>query len=377
MPIKIALLAGEPSGDVLGANLLRALRERYPDLIAKGIAGPKMQEAGCETLFPMDKLSVMGLVEPLKRLPSLINIRYQFIKKIKAFKPDVFIGIDSPDFNLGVEIALKKAGIKTVHYVSPSIWAWRPKRIHKIKRAADAVLCILPFEPALYEKEKMKAIYVGHPLADEIPVWCHQEKARQHFGLPLDAKVLAILPGSRETELTHLAPTFLEVAKRCQEKNPDLMLMVPMINAKRHQQFVQLLKKSGIKLKNLYLLDGESRDAMIASDVVLMASGTASLEAMLLKRPMVVAYKMSRLTHWLAKKLIKTDFIALPNILNKKQIIPEFIQDDANPETLTAEVLKQLDGNHDALVENFQQWHAILRQKAGKKAAEAVVDLIG
>lgn len=376
MSLKVALLAGEPSGDVLGASVLKALRERYPDLIAKGIAGPNMQKAGCESLFPMEKLSVMGLIEPLKRLPSLFLIRRRFIKKIKAFKPDVFIGIDSPDFNLGVEIALKKAGIKTVHYVSPSIWAWRPKRIHKIKKAADLVLCILPFEPVLYEKEKIPAVYVGHSLADEISVWCYQEKARQHFGLPIDAKVLAVLPGSRETEIKYIAPTFLEVAKRCQQSMPDLIFLVPMVNHSRRKQFIQVLRKSGVKLKNLYLLDGESRDAMIASDAVLMASGTASLEAMLLKRPMVVAYKMSMLTHWLAKKLVKTDFIALPNILNKQQIVPEFIQDDATPEALTAEVLKQLQTNHDDLVANFQEWHAILRQKAGKKAAQAILDLI-
>lgn len=376
MPLKIAFLAGEASGDTLGADLLRSLRKRYPDLIAKGISGPKMQALGCESLFPMEKLSVMGLVEPLKRLPELILIRQKFIRQIKAFKPDVFVGIDSPDFNLGVEIALKKAGIKTVHYVSPSIWAWRPKRIHKIKRAADLVLCILPFEPVLYEKEGVSALYVGHPLADEISVWCYQEKAREHFGLPLDAKVLAILPGSRGTELKYIAPTFLAAAKRCQVYMPELILIVPMVSQQRKRQFIQIMRDNGVKLKNLYLLDGESRDAMIASDVVLMASGTASLEAMLLKRPMVVAYKVAKATYWIAKKLVKTEFFALPNILNKKKIVPEYIQDDATPEILSAEVIKQFKEDHSLLVENFQDWHGMLRQKAGKKAAEAIANLI-
>lgn len=376
-PLRIGILAGEASGDLLGAGLIAAIKQRFPDSQFEGIAGPAMMEQGAKSLFPMDRLSVMGIVEVLGRYRELLNIRRQLTEYFRKNPPDVFIGIDAPDFNLGLEQQLRNAGIKTVHYVSPSVWAWRQRRVKKISRSTDLMLTLFPFEARFYEEQGVPVSFVGHPLADEIPLETDKTAARQSLSLHADKHVLALLPGSRSNELHYLAEPFIETVRLLRKQKPELEVLVPLSNRNRRRQFEQSLDN----VKNapsIRLVDGQSHEVMAAADVVLLASGTAALEAMLLKRPMVVAYKLSPITYWIAKHMVKVENVSLPNLLAGETLAPEFIQHDATPENLCNAVLEYF--NKPELIKiihkRFHEIHLILRKDASRKAADAILKLV-
>ena len=375
--MKIAIVAGETSGDLLGAGLLAALKRVYPDLQAEGIAGPQMQAQGCQSLFDIERLSVMGFVEPLSRLPELIKIRKSLIKRFTENPPDVFIGIDAPAFNIGLEYHLKKAGIKTVQFVSPSVWAWRKKRIFKIKKAVDLMLTLFPFENKIYDQHRVRNCFVGHPFADAIPLESDTFKARELLGLHSDRQYIAILPGSRHSELKRLTEPFIEAARRCYEINPTIAFITPMVNEHKQQQFQEALKLLAPELP-FTVFAGKSQTIMAAADVVLLASGTAALEAMLLGKPMVVAYKLHPLTYCLAKRLVKLDVVSLPNLLLHKKVIPELIQEQANPQALADAVMYYLDHPSEVLrlQQQFTEVHRQLKRNANETAAGAIKKLL-
>jgi lipid-A-disaccharide synthase len=374
--MKIGIVVGEASGDILGAALIRSLREKNPAIEFEGVAGPKMIAAGCKTLYSMDRLAVMGIVEPLKRLPELIKMRRNLYRHFRKTKPDIFIGIDAPDFNLGLELKLKNQGIKTVHYVSPSVWAWRKGRIHKIKRAVDLMLTLLPFEVDIYKKHKIPVQFVGHPLADQIPLETDQIAIRAQLNIAHGAKVLGILPGSRETELKYLAEPFILAAKKCRQQIPGLQIITSMINEKRKEQFKKILQKIDPDF-SVKIFVNKSHEVMAAADTLLLASGTVTLEAMLLKRPMVVAYKMSRFHFFIAKLLIKIDYFSLPNLIANKKIVPEFLQQEATPQALAQTVLEQLQDQKKTkkLITEFTNLHKQIRQNASTKTAEYILKI--
>jgi len=380
---RIALVAGEASGDLLGAGLIDALRRRFPDAEFAGIGGDAMRTAGLDAWFDASELAVMGLTEVLSHLPRLLRLRRALRERVLAWKPDVFIGIDAPDFNLGVERWLKQRGIRTVHYVSPSVWAWREKRAEKIGRSADRVLCLFPMEPAIYARHGVDARFVGHPLADAMSLDPDREAARATLALSTDATVLALLPGSRVGEIERLAADFLAAAARVLAAEPQLQVIAPMATAQARAAFEQVLAAhpDGPTLQPaLRILDGSARTAMIASDVVLLASGTATLEAMLAQRPMVVAYKLSPLTYGIVKGLglLKVDSYALPNVLAGERIVPELMQHDCTPQQLADAVLAWLrdPGAVAALQPHFRALHAQLRCDASVQAAAAVAELL-
>ncbi|MBD1389341.1 lipid-A-disaccharide synthase [Neiella sp. HB171785] len=373
-PIRIALLAGEASGDVLGASLLQALKHRYPNAEFAGIGGPKMIQAGFQSWFDMETLSVMGLFEVLGRLPELLKLRKDVVAKIIDWQPDVFVGIDAPDFNLGVEQRLKDAGITTVHYVSPSVWAWRQKRIFKIDRATDLVLALLPFEKQFYDSHQVACEFVGHPLADEIPMSLDRSEARQRIGLVDAEQVVALLPGSRGGEVAQLGDTFLQVAQQLQQQRPHLQFVIPAANDKRRQQIEALL--ANYPQLNATVIDGNARDAMAAANAVLLASGTVALEAMLVKRPMVVAYKVHWLTYQIARRMVKVKYASLPNLLANKALVPEYLQYEMTVENLVAELNRQLDSPNATLQAEFEQLHRLIRQDASVRATDAIDVLI-
>lgn len=377
-PLRIGMIAGELSGDLLGAGLIKALRERHPDAIIEGIGGPQMAAQGFTSLFPMEELSVMGLFEVLAHLPRLLRIRREIVRHFRAFPPDVFVGIDAPDFNLGVERRLKDAGIPTVHYVSPSVWAWRQGRVKTIARSVDRVLTLFPFEAAFYRDHHVPVSFVGHPLADMIPERVDAASARAALHLPADAPLVALLPGSRAGEVARLADIFVATVHRLAHQRPGVHFAVPLANATTREIFGAALNRHVGDLP-VHLIDGRSREVMAASDVVLLASGTATLEALLLKRPMVVAYRLARLTYWLAKRLVKLPHFALPNLLAGRALVPEFLQDAVTPEALSEAVLRCLDDTamRQDLIAAFDAIHADLRRDADHSAAAAVLDAAG
>ncbi len=372
--MRIALVAGEASGDILGSGLIRAIREQHPDVTFEGIGGPLMLAEGMRSEVPMERLSVMGLVEVLGRLRELLGIRRKLARDWLANPPDLFIGIDAPDFNLSLERTLREGGVPTAHYVSPSVWAWRRGRLKGIARSTDLMLCLFPFEAQFYADAGVDARFVGHTLADQLPLEPDVAGARARLGITDNEPRVALLPGSRGGEVKLLAPLFLEAARRCSAQKPDLRFLLPAANDSRYEQLAALLQAMDIPVQ---LLRGQSRDAMLASDAVLMASGTAALEGMLLKKPLVVAYKMAPLSYAIISRLLKVPYVSLPNLLADAPLIPELLQDQATPDALAAALLKQLDdGAHrQALCQRFTELHQQLRRDASHEAAKAVLEL--
>jgi len=377
----IAIIAGEVSGDILGAGLIHALKARYPHAKFIGIGGERMIAEGFETLFDMEELSVMGLVEVLKHLPRLLKIRRSIIEQLSALKPDVFIGIDAPDFNLDVELKLKQRGIKTIHYVSPSVWAWRQKRVYKIAAATNLVLAFLPFEKAFYDRFNVPCRFIGHTMADAIPLKPNREEACQLLNLDSTQRYVAMLVGSRGSEVEFLSEPFLQTAQLLHQRYPDVKFLVPLINQKRRQQFEQIKQRVAPEL-DMILLDGNARAAMIAAEATLLASGTAALEAMLCKSPMVVGYRMKPFTYFLAKRLVKTKYISLPNLLADEMLVPELIQDDCHPTKLAEKLSLYLSEDKSAvqtrhvLLQRFAELHQMIQCNADQQAAQAVIDLL-
>ncbi|WP_040239565.1 lipid-A-disaccharide synthase [Chromohalobacter japonicus] len=375
--MRIYLVAGELSGDILGAGLMQALKRRHPDAEFRGIGGPRMLAEGLHSLYPLETLSVMGLVEVLKHLPELIKVRRHLRRDALAWQPDAMIGIDAPDFNLGLERQLRVTGIPTAHYVSPSVWAWRQGRVKTIAQSVDAMLTFLPFEAAFYARHDVPVAFVGHPLADELPLVNDRQAARASLGLSSTAPLLALLPGSRGNEIRFLGPTFLDSVAWLRERIPDLQVIVPAASPARRAELESLLADHPAR-DIVVLCDGESRQAMTAADAVLLASGTAALEAMLCHRPMVVAYKMAPTTHWLAKRMVKTDWISLPNLIAQETLVPELVQDAASADAIGAALLEWLgdDAKRQAMEARFADLHATLQRGASERAAEAIDGLI-
>lgn len=395
--MRIGITAGEASGDLLGAALIRAIRakidarratsteqerleqdRRNPLRIAvtfEGVAGPRMMEAGCRALFTIDKLAVMGITEVLGKLRELLRIRRVLAQHFIADPPDVFIGVDAPDFNLGLELKLRKRGIRTVHFVSPSVWAWRRYRVKKIKRSTGLMLCVFPFEENFYREHGGRAIYVGHPLADEIPLETDAHAAREKLKLPRDREIVAILPGSRGMEVNNLGAEFVRTARWLRERRPNLHFVTPLVNAKTRAMFEHALAHHGRDLP-FTLLDGRAHEAMAAADVVLLASGTAALEAMLLKKPMVVAYRVSKLSELILRRMIRVPYYSLPNLLAGEKVVDEYVQDDVRAERLGSDVLSYLadPGKALALKARFLDLHTQLRCNAAERAAQAVLE---
>jgi lipid-A-disaccharide synthase len=373
--IVIGIVAGEASGDLLGSHLMAALKEARPDLQFVGIGGPKMQSAGMEVLFPMEKLAVNGYVEVLRHYREIGGIRRKLRAYFLARRPDLFIAIDAPDFNLDLELALKQQGIPTIHYVSPSIWAWRGERIHKIKRAVSHMLTLFPHEPKLYQQASVPVDFVGHPLADMLPDQPKRAEMRDAMRIPLQVKVFAFLPGSRQSEVKQLAHTYIETAKLILQRLPDARFLVPLVSRETRGIFEQALYDCEAQQLPITLLFGHAQDAMIAADGVLVASGTATLECALLKRPMVITYRMSALSWWLMKRKSYQPYFGLPNILCGRFVVPELMQEDATPENLT-QALLNLVNNAEAvaqLAETFKALHQTLRQNTAQKAAAAIL----
>ncbi|PMR66903.1 lipid-A-disaccharide synthase [Halomonas heilongjiangensis] len=375
---RVYLVAGELSGDILGAGLMRALKARHPRVEFRGIGGPRMIAEGIDSRFPLETLSVMGLVEVVKHLPALIRVRRTLRQDALDWRPDIMVGIDAPDFNLGLERQLREAGITTAHYVSPSVWAWRQGRVKGIARSVDAMLTFLPFEAAFYARHRVPVAFVGHPLADELPLANDRTATRRELGLAPEAPVLAVLPGSRANEIRFLGATFLDAAERLCASRPELRVVVPAATPKRREELESLLVMRPGLAERLSLLDGQAREAMVASDAVLLASGTAALEAMLCHRAMLVAYKMAPATHWLARRLVKTEWISLPNLIARETLVPELIQEAATPQAIAERLGAMLDDaeGRAALETRFAEMHARLQRDASRRAAEAIEALV-
>ncbi len=377
----IAIVAGEVSGDILGAGLIRALRSHYPQAKFIGIAGKNMLAEGCESLIDMEEISVMGLAEILKHLPRLLKIRNNTVQTLLAQKPNIFIGIDSPEFNLYIEEKLKNQGIKTIHYVSPSVWAWRQKRIYKIARATDLVLAFLPFEKAFYDRFNVPCRFIGHTMADAIPLKPNRTEVCQILNLDPTQQYMAILVGSRGSEVEFLTEPFLKTAVLLRQQYPNLQFLLPLVSEKRRDQFERIKAQVAPEL-DVIILDGKARQAMMIAQATLLASGTAALECMLCKSPMVVGYRMKPLTYFLAKRLVKTPYISLPNLLANEMLVPEMIQEDCTPEKLAEKLSVYLDQtesavqNRQVLIQRFTELHQFIQCDADSQAAQAVVDLL-
>ncbi|MCG9596637.1 lipid-A-disaccharide synthase [Vibrio sp. Isolate25] len=375
-PLRVGIIAGELSGDTLGEGFIKAVKQQYPDAEFVGIGGPKMIAQGCESLFDMEELAVMGLVEVLGRLPRLLKVKAELVRYFTENPPDVFIGIDAPDFNLRLELDLKNAGITTVHYVSPSVWAWRQKRIFKIEAATNLVLAFLPFEKAFYDKYQVPCEFIGHTLADAIPLESPKVPARELLGLEQDKKWLAVLPGSRGSELNMLSEPFIEACKRLHLKHPELGFVVALVNEKRREQFEQAWQTFAPEL-DFRLVNDTARNVITASDAVMLASGTVALECMLIKRPMVVGYRVNAFTAFLARRMLKTQYVSLPNILADELLVKELLQEECTPENLASEVEKLLGNQGECMIEKFTEMHHWIRKGADAQAANAVLKLIG
>lgn len=375
--MRIVIVAGEASGDILGAGLMQALSSSKSDIHFSGIGGPKMQALGFDSLFPIERLSVMGLIEPLKRLSELLSIRKQIKQHCLDEKADLFIGIDSPDFNLNIERFTKEHGIKTVHYVSPSVWAWRQGRIKGIKKSVDLMLTLLPFEAEFYQQHEVPVKFVGHPLADDIQLETDTLAARKKLGVSETAKVLALMPGSRGSEVKLLANDFFQVAEAISKEQEDSVFLLPCANSDRRLQIEALLKQNNLSA-DIRLFDGLSHDVMAASDAVLLASGTTALEAMLLKKPMVVAYKMSPLSFFIISKMVKSQYVSLPNLLAGTKLVPEILQREVSVEALTKAVKPLLFEPDKAQqqISTFTELHKLIRKNASEEAASAVMELL-
>lgn len=370
-----AMVVGEHSGDTLGAGLIASLRQTHPNAKFIGIGGPKMNALGFESLFSMDELSVMGLVEVLGRIRRLLHVRKSLVNFFTADKPDVFIGIDAPDFNIGLELKLKVHGIKTVHYVSPSVWAWREKRIFKIAKATNMVLALLPFEKAFYDKHDVPCTFVGHPLADDIPMQSDKTLARSKLGLPQDKKILALMPGSRGGELSRLLEDFFESAKQLQAQDSELLFVAPMISEQRTEQFNALKAEFAPDLTVEVVLN-QTQDVMAASDCLLTASGTVTLEAALIKRPMVICYKFSPVTFFLGRWLVKLKWFSLPNLLANRSLVPELLQKEVCSDNIVPLVKERLYQDQSQLNDSYNEIHQQLKCDASKQAAKAVLDVL-
>jgi lipid-A-disaccharide synthase len=378
--LRVGIVAGEASGDILAAGLIKQLKKRFPYATFEGIAGPKMQAQGCYSLFDMEELSVMGLVEVLSRIRRLMFVRKSLLQHFLANPPDVFIGVDAPDFNLGLELKLKKQGIKTVQYVSPTVWAWREKRIFKIAKATNLVLSIFPFEKQVYDKHQIPCEFVGHTMADDIDIKPDQQKARQALNIKPDERILAVLPGSRKREVDSLLDIFMQSCLLLKSDVADLKVVIPVVNRQRKEQVDEYIQTHLPEL-NLQVVIGHAREVMIAADAVLLASGTATLEAMLCKKNMVTAYKLSGLTYIMMKWLYKAKYFALPNVLADKKLIPELLQDEVQPLKISQLLLPMLT-NHDneqqrALITQFEVLHESLKKNADVQSASAVANLLG
>lgn len=380
MPLKIGIVAGEVSGDTLGAGLVRELRSRFPDAEFVGIGGPQMLEEGVRSLYPMERLSVMGLVEVLGRLRELFAIRDGLVSAFQQEKIDLFVGIDAPDFNLRLDALLKPMGIPVVHYVSPSVWAWRQGRVDSMRPIVDSVLCLLPFEKKFYDEKNMDAVFVGHPLADRLPLENDTLAARQALGLSPDAEYIALLPGSRGGEIQRIAPHLFAAARRILKKRPHTRFIIPAINAARRADIEQHLAVAGLEAQifDHSLGAGVGRLVMGAADLVVLASGTATLEAMLLKKPMVIAYRLHWLTWIIARLIVKTAYVGLPNLLANERLVPELLQANANAESIAAESLRWLEDKpyREERLQRFCNLHQLLKRDADHQAADAVVRLL-
>jgi lipid-A-disaccharide synthase len=375
-PIRYVVVAGEASGDILGANLIAHLKTLQPNAIFEGIGGPLMEAQGFKTVVPMDRLSVMGLVEVLARLIELLGIRKRLYQSCLDNPPTAFIGIDSPDFNMPLARKLKKSGIPTVHYVSPSVWAWRQKRIFNIKKSVDLMLALFPFELPIYHEHKIPIVCVGHTLADDIPLESDALEARNMLNLGLiNGPVFGVLPGSREGEVSRLAPLFVETMKRIKQKEPGAVFLMPAANAARRVQIEAILQEANV---GAILIDGQSRTVMAASDAILLASGTAALEAMLVKRPMVVSYRVNKLTYAIMSRMIKVPYVSLPNLLANEALVPELLQDAATPDNLATRLLQTWRSfNGDKTIQaKYLNLHKMLRKNAGETAAKAIISML-
>ena len=374
-PLTIALCAGEASGDLLGAHLIEALRARCPEVRLVGIAGPRMQALGCESLYPQEKLAVRGLVEVLKRLPEILRIRRGLVRDLQRIKPDVFVGIDAPDFNLGVAARLKAAGVPTVHYVSPSVWAWRRERVGKIVRQVNRVLCLFPMEPPLYHAAGGQADFVGHPLAQTLPLVADRAAARVQLKLDEDVPVFVLMPGSRVSEIDYMAPLFLQAALLLWQRYPNARFLLPVATAATRIRLNQLLEDAAYQKLPLRLLSAHADLACTAADAVLVASGTATLEVALCKRPMVISYRIAPLTYAWVKRKIRVPFVGLPNVLLNRMAVPELLQHDATPEKLAEAMVHWYESPDEvaSLEQAFADLHLLLRQDTAALAAQAVL----
>lgn len=373
--LTIALCAGEASGDLLGAHLIEAIKAQRPDAQFIGIGGPRMIAAGCQSLFDQERLAVRGYAEVIKRLPEILKIRRELVAKLKEVHPNVFVGIDAPDFNLGVASQLKASGIPTVHYVSPSVWAWKRKRVNKIVQQVNQVLCLFPMEPALYQAAGGKAIFVGHPLAQTLPMQADKEAARERLKLDKDIPVFAILAGSQVNEINNMAPIYFRVAQLILRELPNAQFISPYPTAVARERLQHFLAQPEFEKLPIRLQASHTEWACTAADVVLVTSGTATLEVALCKRPMVISYKIAPLTYWLVKSKITVEYVGLPNILLNKAVVPELLQKDATPEQLATAMLDWYRQPEKVaqLEQDFRQLHEMLKMDTDKLAANAVL----